>query len=41
MVNAPLFAVRAVSDRQCANRNSFWNGTFTRSAPGAHPQATP
>ena len=26
---------------QCAARNSFWNGTFTRSAPGSHPQATP
>ena len=22
--------VRAVNDRQCADRNSFWNGTFTR-----------
>jgi hypothetical protein len=22
--------VRVVSDRQCADRNSFWNGTFTR-----------
>jgi hypothetical protein len=22
--------VRAVSDHQCADRNSFWNGTFTR-----------
>jgi hypothetical protein len=22
--------IRAVSDRQCAGRNSFWNGTFTR-----------
>jgi hypothetical protein len=22
--------VRVVSDRQCAGRNSFWNGTFTR-----------
>jgi hypothetical protein len=25
--------IRVVSDRQCANRNSFWNGTFTRSDP--------
>ena len=23
-------AIRVVSDHQCANRNSFWNGTFTR-----------
>ena len=22
--------IRAVSDHQCADRNSFWNGTFTR-----------
>jgi hypothetical protein len=22
--------VRVISDRQCASRNSFWNGTFTR-----------
>jgi len=22
--------VRAVNDHQCADRNSFWNGTFTR-----------
>ena len=25
--------VQVVSDHQCANRNSFWNGTFTRSDP--------
>jgi hypothetical protein len=29
-------AVRVVSDHQCANRNSFWNGTFTRSDPRSH-----
>jgi hypothetical protein len=23
--------IQVVSDHQCANRNSFWNGTFTRS----------
>jgi len=22
--------VRAVDDRECADRNSFWNGRFTR-----------
>ena len=33
--------VRVVSDRQCAARNSFWNGTFTRSDPRSHPLATP
>jgi hypothetical protein len=40
-IDGHALTVRAVSDRQCANRNSFWNGTFTRSAPGAHPEATP
>jgi len=34
-------AIRVVSDHQCANRDSFWNGTFTRSSPRSHPQATP
>ncbi|MGH3161294.1 MAG: hypothetical protein ACRDOC_05370 [Streptosporangiaceae bacterium] len=29
--------IRVVSDHQCANRNSFWNGTFTRSDPRSHP----
>jgi len=33
--------VRVISDHRCAARNSFWNGTFTRSDPGAHRQATP
>jgi hypothetical protein len=33
--------VRVISDHQCAARNSFWNGTFTRSDPGAHRQTTP
>jgi hypothetical protein len=30
-------AVQVVSDHQWANRNSFWNGTFTRSDPRSHP----
>ena len=25
-----MLVIRAVSDRQCADRNSFWNGTFTQ-----------
>ena len=40
-IDGHALTVRVVSDRQCANRNSFWNGTFTRSDPGSHHQATP
>ena len=40
-LHGTALTIQVVSDRQCAARNSFWNGTFTRSAPGAHPQATP
>jgi hypothetical protein len=29
--------IQVVSDHQCANRDSFWNGTFTRSDPRSHP----
>ena len=29
-------AIRVVSDQQCANRKSFWNGIFTRSDPRSH-----
>jgi len=29
--------IQVVSDHQCANRNSFWTGTFSRSDPGSHP----
>ncbi len=29
--------IQVVSDHQCANRNSFWNGTFTRSDRRSHP----
>jgi hypothetical protein len=25
-----VLTIQVVSDHQCANRNSFWNGTFTR-----------
>jgi hypothetical protein len=40
-IDSHVLTVRVVSDHQCANRNTFWNGTFTRSDPGSHPQATP
>ena len=36
-IDGHALTVRAVSDRQCANRNSFWNGTFTRSDPRRTP----
>ena len=36
-VHGNSLTVRAVSDHQCADRNSFWNGTFTRSNPRSHP----
>jgi hypothetical protein len=29
-IDGHALRVRVVSDRQCAGRNSFWNGTFTR-----------
>jgi hypothetical protein len=30
LVSGDKLAVEAVDDRECADRNSFWNGTFTR-----------
>jgi len=30
LLHGRALTVRVVSDRQCAARNSFWNGTFTR-----------
>jgi hypothetical protein len=32
-VHGSVLVIRVVDDRQCADRNSFWNGTFTRSDP--------
>ncbi len=29
-LNGDTLVIRAVNDHQCADRNSFWNGTFTR-----------
>jgi hypothetical protein len=29
-LHGSVLVIRAVSDGQCADRNSFWNGTFTR-----------
>jgi hypothetical protein len=29
-IDGAVLVVRVVGDRQCADRNSFWNGTFTR-----------
>jgi hypothetical protein len=29
-LHGSVLVIRAVSDHQCADRNSFWNGTFTR-----------
>ena len=40
-IEGHALTVRVVSDHQCANRNSFWNGSFTRSDPGSHSRATP
>lgn len=36
-LHGSVLVIRVVSDHQCANRNSFWNGTFTRSDPRSHP----
>ena len=35
-LHGKTLTVQVVSDHQCANRNSFWNGTFTRSDPRSH-----
>jgi hypothetical protein len=32
-LHGSVLTVQVVSDHQCADRNSFWNGTFTRSDP--------
>ena len=33
-LHGTVLVIRAVSDDQCADRNSFWNGTFTRPKEG-------
>jgi hypothetical protein len=39
-VHGDALTIQVVSDHQCTNRNSFWNGTFTRSDPPRHRRGT-
>ena len=40
-LHGTALTIQVVSDHQCANRNSFWNGTFIRSDPRSHPSGRP